>query len=445
VGESLDTTAGGPIILDRPGSAAYDADRLARIEDAKANPRGSAENHPGFLGKLEHIGARVGNIAGGIVAPSIMATIPGTQLNRLVEEQRVRRDLDTDQTREDREAQEKATAEYQRGELADRARGRTLEERKQDYEENKFTSPEQESIRDLMNRTNPDTGQPYTAEEAQVKVARDLATAKPEKEQNLHTVTMMDEHGKPYLYQYEKGGNYSGAQGYGEFKKIGPAQPNAVAAGMAGTMQPLLDQNGQVTGFYNSKNPKQNMTAEQAGLGNAGGGTTSSGARLGNTERNQFNTQYVQPATDIEQNFQKFMGARREYDNNPETGAASMAALAQHLGSTFGSIKGAQMGEHMIQEHKDAIGLFDRLSRYADQLQSGQQLSKAQWDDFQKLITNTRDIQWETTAREAARRSQPVNFLPRDVHIQLSDSAGHSRYVRGDQVQNYLDKGAKIQ
>ena len=30
-----------------------------------------------------------------------MATIPGTQLNRLVEEQRVRRDLDTDQTRED--------------------------------------------------------------------------------------------------------------------------------------------------------------------------------------------------------------------------------------------------------------------------------------------------------------------------------------------------------
>ena len=49
VGESLDTTAGGPIILDRPGSAAYDADRLARIEDAKANPRGSAENHPGFL------------------------------------------------------------------------------------------------------------------------------------------------------------------------------------------------------------------------------------------------------------------------------------------------------------------------------------------------------------------------------------------------------------
>lgn len=60
------------------------ADRLSYAKQAYEHhtPWGSAENHPGFLGKLAHGAAEVGNIAGDIVAPRTMAIIPGTDLNR---------------------------------------------------------------------------------------------------------------------------------------------------------------------------------------------------------------------------------------------------------------------------------------------------------------------------------------------------------------------------
>ena len=55
----------------------------AQINDLQRNnPYGSAENHPGFLGKLGHIAAGVGNVAGDVLAPKTMALIPGTQLNK---------------------------------------------------------------------------------------------------------------------------------------------------------------------------------------------------------------------------------------------------------------------------------------------------------------------------------------------------------------------------
>lgn len=425
------------------GSSGYYQNKLSRLDDQQANPLGSADNHHGVLGKIGHALGTIGNKALDVTG---INTIPGTEANREARMSYDQAMIPKTQEVELGQKREAANETYQTGELADRAAGRKLEQQREDATEAKQT-PEQQSLEDLQGQINPKTGTNYTPAEAEIERAQRLQDTKPDKAVNtpLHTVTMLDAPGgKPYLYQYVQGGKFAGNEGNGEFKKIGPAQPNAATIGMVGTMQPLLGQNGEITGFYNSKDPRKNITAEQAGLG-GGEGTTSSGARLGNTERNQFNTAYVKPATDIEQNFQKFMGARKEYDNNPATGAASMAALAQHLGSTFGSIRGAQMGENMIHEHKEAIGLFDRLGRYADQLQSGQQLSKSQWDDFQKLITNTRDIQWETTAREAARRGQPVDFLPADTHIQLSDSAGHSRYVRGDQVQQYLANGAKIQ
>jgi hypothetical protein len=46
------------------------------------NPYGSAANHPGWLGKIEHGLAKAGNIAGDIVAPGVMANIPGTDMNK---------------------------------------------------------------------------------------------------------------------------------------------------------------------------------------------------------------------------------------------------------------------------------------------------------------------------------------------------------------------------
>lgn len=422
------------------GSSADYRNQLQRIEDQKANPLGSANNHPGMVGKLEHIGGRIANIAGDILAPGTTALIPGSDLNKNIEKSNVTRQLDEAQTRESADTARKSSEDIAQKDLA-------LRTRKEDFEEGKPEkpgTPDEQAISAKMKETDPKTGKPYTAFDARIALSQGIEDTKPDKNAaEPKTVTMLDkEGGKPYLYQHDPKGNYSGEQGTGQWKKIGPAQPNATTLGIVGTMTPLLNPDGSFSGHtFNNKTGK----VGEVDTSHLDGATTSAGARLKNTEANQFNTQYVKPATDIEQNFQKFMGARKEYDANPQTGAASMAALAQHLGSTFGSIKGAQMGEHMVQEHKEALGLLDRIGRYADQMASGQQLSKSQWDDFQKLITNTRDIQWETTAREAARRGQKIDFLPADTHIQMADSQGHARYVTGDKVQEYLDRGAKIQ
>jgi hypothetical protein len=55
---------------------------LAKQHYDKMNGYGSAANHPGWFGKLEHGLAKAGNIAGNLVAPSTMSLIPGTELNK---------------------------------------------------------------------------------------------------------------------------------------------------------------------------------------------------------------------------------------------------------------------------------------------------------------------------------------------------------------------------
>jgi hypothetical protein len=426
-------------LVGAPGSAENYQSQLARIADQKANPLGTAENHPGVLGKIGHALGKVGNIAGDIFAPATMGLIPGTDLNRRMQEHGLESKLGQAETRENTETERKAA-----GTRADRTAD--LAERKEDFEEGKETKPgsiDEQALAAKMKEINPETKKPNTAYEARIALAQGIEDTKPGKEPGEpKTVTMLDKPGgTPFLYQHDPKGNYSGTEGTGQWKKIGPAQPNATSLGIVGTMQPLLNPDGSFSGkTFNNKTGKVGETDAS----NLGGATTGTGARLANTERNQFNTQYVKPSTDIEQNYKKFQNAYHDYQNNPATGAASMVALAQHLGSTFGSVKGTQMGENMISEHKDAIGLMDRIDRYVDRVATGQQLSASQWKDFNDLISNTRQIQWETTAKESVRRHQPVDFLPADVHINLKDDNGKIRHIPGNRVQEYLDKGAQL-
>ncbi len=58
----------------------YHQAQAQKYRDALARPWGTPNNHPGKLGKVAHIFSEVGNIAGNIVAPNVMANIPGTQL-----------------------------------------------------------------------------------------------------------------------------------------------------------------------------------------------------------------------------------------------------------------------------------------------------------------------------------------------------------------------------
>jgi hypothetical protein len=183
VNESLSTTAGGPIKLGDPTSSGFANDRLARIEDQKARPWGSPENHPGFLGKLAHIGARIGNIAGDVVAPNVMENIPGTELHRDVEEGRLRRNFDTSRTREDREATDQARERETEEQRGIETRRNEILDRRNDILEGKqpHEGLNQKAVDDLMKQPNPATGNPFTEYEARLKLAQDLQDTKPER------------------------------------------------------------------------------------------------------------------------------------------------------------------------------------------------------------------------------------------------------------------------
>lgn len=64
----------------------YYDNELQREQEKDRNPWGSADNHPGWLGKVGHVAAKIGNIAGDIVDPGAMALIPETDLGHRLQE-----------------------------------------------------------------------------------------------------------------------------------------------------------------------------------------------------------------------------------------------------------------------------------------------------------------------------------------------------------------------
>ena len=75
------------------GSAGFTRNELERLEEQKAHPWGTPENHPGALGKIGHVAGKIGNIALDVLAPGIGVNIPGTDLNRMANESELKREL----------------------------------------------------------------------------------------------------------------------------------------------------------------------------------------------------------------------------------------------------------------------------------------------------------------------------------------------------------------
>ena len=103
--------AGMPTVTEPAGTPGFYGQKLAKLEYEKAHPWGSPVSaQPGFLGKVGHIAAKVGNIAGDIVAPNTMSLIPGTDLNRNIEE----KSLIAGKQRAEKAEEEKKAAESER-------------------------------------------------------------------------------------------------------------------------------------------------------------------------------------------------------------------------------------------------------------------------------------------------------------------------------------------
>jgi hypothetical protein len=124
-GEDLNAPAGGPHIIPPIGSAAGHEVNLERSRDEALHPWGGPENHPGLLGKVGHVAAKIGNIAGDIVAPAVMANIPGTELNKKIEGEREEKLRGQAETRESEAGLRKANT----GLLEDQAKYDTPEKR----------------------------------------------------------------------------------------------------------------------------------------------------------------------------------------------------------------------------------------------------------------------------------------------------------------------------
>lgn len=132
--------------------------RLAKAQYEKNTPWGSAENHPGILGRIGHTLAKIGNVAGEVVAPGIMTDIPGTELNKQQRIGRLGQALRTD-------TQSRLEQEAEANKLKIAEAGKT---------------PEQKTYNNLLTQVNPDTGKVYTHEEALAKVKQDEQTKEKE-------------------------------------------------------------------------------------------------------------------------------------------------------------------------------------------------------------------------------------------------------------------------
>lgn len=121
--------------------------RLQHLRDMDANPWGSENNHPGFGGKLAHVAAKVGNIAGDIIAPNVMARIPGTELNRKTQEEQLQGQIGQAQTRETAAATEKTREKHEENVEDTNQQRLDQAERRIDETENKDKSAREIALR----------------------------------------------------------------------------------------------------------------------------------------------------------------------------------------------------------------------------------------------------------------------------------------------------------
>jgi hypothetical protein len=183
--QALPTTSEGVA----PGSKESFESQLARLKDQEQNPWGSAENHPGILGKIGHYAAKIGNIAGDIFAPATMANIPGTELNKKIEE----RGLEKKIAQAGAEREKEKTGESERELRSAEAKRAIAEANKAEREQpEKEVNPEGQTFDDLTTggegggaQINPDTKEPYTSLEAYEAVKQ--AGAKPKEKTPANT------------------------------------------------------------------------------------------------------------------------------------------------------------------------------------------------------------------------------------------------------------------
>ena len=195
------------------GSLASHQAELAREEDQKANPWGSAENHPGTLGKIGHVLGRIGNVAGQVFAPATMALIPGTDSNRNLQERGLQNEIGAQQKEQNTEDATKAAgalgtrkADIEQ-EQADTAKEKVEQEKQPTAKERTLQEKYGDAVEDAIKRgVDPSTdkavmqyGDAITSLQKQSAPASDVGKMAPEIEAQIGAKpTSTDYGGKTY-------------------------------------------------------------------------------------------------------------------------------------------------------------------------------------------------------------------------------------------------------
>jgi hypothetical protein len=396
----------------------HDQQKLQKIHFQQENPWGTANNHPGVGGKIAHVLSVAGNIAGDIFAPGVMARIPGTQMNRQVEEDETNDRLSKEQEQQSQGAERQANTEHLNAETPEVAPNAASLRNYQGAEVEHLNAQT-----DALNNPPPNLANAYAfavdrvikagGDPAQDPIVQHLSDAitslqKQPAPRGLAHVTLEGPGGKPIAANYNsETGKYTDVNG----QEILNPRPYEKPSAVPGITVMVPGPNGTQT--VQRLTPGQTITP----------GTQDLKAGLGAPRQDvrEHDKTYVQPAEQVEKSYAMMDHAYQEYENARKqgkqlpTGAQSMLALSTHLSTTFGNVKGARVTKDMIHEHLGARSIGDDALVAVQKLTNGDQLSPQQWDAFHDLIRQSRNLSWNTAVKEAARKHIPIDFLPPDL------------------------------
>jgi hypothetical protein len=201
-----------------------DMARLERVREAKARPwgfagagpsaefpNGLAPNHPGKMGHVLHALSVAGNIAGDIFAPGQMAMIPGTQLNREVQEEglthRVNQEIGDEATNQ----QKNATTAHTQEETAEMPAEAESREGLQGAQQNNLENP---ALEHLETDQGIFAHNPKTNELMPLTFQGKPLMPKPPTAKSQEHITLQGPGGKPIAANYHPDtGKYTDAAG----------------------------------------------------------------------------------------------------------------------------------------------------------------------------------------------------------------------------------------
>ena len=415
------------------------------------NPWGSANNHPGFLGKLGHFGSQlIQNIQHG----EGQLTPRETEEKRLgdemqkIEEQKSKSGLEGAQASKaqaDVPFEESETAKNEAG-LPYVAPTAVADIGEKNAQAENLRNPRAKNDFELWLQQNPQG----TAEQYQQLLSKPLS---PEDAASRNAV--WDRIAEQY---HLPKGQFRAGMPTADAAALAASLNNAIARGQGAQNISIHMADEGAKGAVSMLVPvdprdpskgsvlQRVMPGQTIGAGAMTPGGMGAAANASRQDVRFHDEHYVLPAEAKEQAYEisdhayrEYMQARQKGKELP-TGAQSMVELSQHLATTFGSVKGARVTKDMIEQHLGARGVGDKAVVAVNSLINGDKLSSDQWDAYHDLIQSSRNASWGTAVKEAARKGIPINFLPPDLQ---SKKVNGVLYDMGQDGQYHARQGGK--